>query len=175
MDIRKLEKILNESASDEELFNNIVNCPFSRKVDAAFLFLGIIVLLLVNKKTGKIDRVALSDTELAKSTTRVSAVPFRKIKIPLKNPDNIIARAIQSGEPQDTTDWKYLFTPALKAVEARINQASAGISYSVVFPLKARDGGAIIFSYFQYESGIGKDQKKFMKAYSKIVESQLQN
>jgi len=130
--------------------------------------------LLANPKTGKIDRVALSNTELAKNTTDVSYVPFEKIKIPLNDPENIIAKAIRSGQPQDTTDWKYLFTPAMTAEQARINQASGGIAYSAVYPLiGARDGGAMIFSYFQYMSNIGQSQKDFMKHYSQLAANSL--
>lgn len=120
-----------------------------------------------------IDRVALSDTDLARSTTRVSVVPFEEIKIPLEHPENIIATAIRTGEPQDTIDWKFLFEPALTPEQARINQASAGIAYSAVYPLKFNGGAAMIFSYFQYASEIGNEQRNFMEMYSKLVSARL--
>lgn len=175
MDAVKLKRLLDVSVSDErELFRLVVDTPFELKVDAAFLFLGITVLLLANKATGMIDRVALSNTELAKNTTDVSYVPFEEIKIPLDNHEgNIIAKAIQSGKPQDTTDWKFLFDPALTPQQARINQASAGIAYSAVYPFSARNGGAMIFSYYQYASEIGEPQHKFMKNYISLVDERL--
>lgn len=175
MDKQKLKKILfaTSAKDDQELFHQVVNTPFTLKVDAAFLFLGIVVLLIVNEKTGLIDRVALSNTELAENTTRVSYVPFEQIKIPLDEPDNIIAKAVRSGKPQDTTDWKFLFTPALTPEQARINQASAGIAYSAVYPFQARGGGALIFSYYQYASEIGEPQRRFMKEYIKLVDKKL--
>lgn len=173
IDFKTIQQELAQATTDKELFTKIVDAPFSYKVETAFLFLGIIVLLLVNKETGTIDRIALSDTELAKNTMDVSVVPFREIKIMVDHPENIIAQAIQSGEPRDTTDWKYLFMPALTPEEARINQASAGIAYSAVYPLKARDGGALIFSYFQYEQQIGKDQTEFMQTYANLITQAL--
>lgn len=170
-----LKQKLQGAKNDEELFQLIVNAPFEYKLETAFLFLGIIVLLMVNKKTGNIDRVALSNTELAKNTTNVSYVPFSEIKIPADHTENIIARAIQTGEPQDTIDWKFLFTPALTSQQARINQASGGIAYSAVYPLKARDGGAMIFSFFQYPDNISQPQHDFMQKYSALVSSALSN
>lgn len=173
MDYDKLTTMLAESTDDQALYKAIVNAPFTFRVETAHLFLGIVVLLMVNKKTGLIDRVALSNTELAKNTTEVSMVPFNEIKIPADHHENIIARAIQTGEPQDTIDWKFLFVPALTPEHARLNQASGGIAYSAVYPLKARYGGAMIFSYFQYLDNIGDLQHEFMKRYSQIVESRL--
>lgn len=174
LNVDKLRPILEAaSGSDDQLFRSIVNAPFRLKVESAFLFLGIIVLLQVDKKTGMIDRVSLSNTELAKNTTEVSFVPFEEIKIPLSHPENIISRTIITDKPHDTTDWNYLFTPALSAEQARLNQASGGIAYSAVYPLKARDGGAIIYSYFQYMHNIGDSQHEFMRAYSQLVDELL--
>ncbi|HSX46272.1 MAG TPA: hypothetical protein VLG27_04730 [Candidatus Saccharimonadia bacterium] len=173
VDYEQLQKLLATAKNDKELFQRIVDTPFEQRLQTAFMFLGIIVLLLVNKKSGTIDRIALSNTDFAKNTTLVSVVPFEKIKIPVETRGNIIALAIKSGEQQDTTDWRFLFNPVLTAQQARINQASAGIAYSAVYPLKARDGGAMIFSYYQYEQGIGRDQMQFMNRYSKMVERHL--
>lgn len=173
IDFERLRKLLS-AASAAELPQEIVNAPFEHnRIEAAFLFLGIVVLLLVDPKKDTIDRIALSDTELASRTTKVSAVPFEEIRIPLKHPENIIAKAIRTNEPQDTTDWKFLFEPALKPDQARINQASAGIAYSAVYPLQVPDGGALIFSYFQYQQAIGKQQQEFMENYSSLVSDAL--
>jgi hypothetical protein len=173
-DYSKLEQRLDDARGDKQLFDAIVNTPFQiNRPEVAFLFLGIIVLLLVDKKTGSIKRIALSQTELAKNTTDVSYKRFEDIVIPLDHTDNILAKAIQTGKPQDTTDWKSLFEPALTAEQARLNQASGGIAYSAVRPLKARDGGAMIFSYFQYLHGIGDAQREFMEKYSQLVDKRL--
>jgi hypothetical protein len=174
---KELRKLLSAAKTEEDLAHTIVNAPMEHfKVEAAFLFLGIIVLLTVNKKQGTIDRIALSDTALAAATKQVSAKRFEDIKIPLEYQKNIIAAAIQTNEPQDTTDWRFLFEPALTKEEARINQANAGIAYSAVYPLQGlKDGGALIFSYFQYPENIGKSQKKFMEKYTKLVSDTLKS
>jgi hypothetical protein len=170
IDYSDMHEMLQHAANKSELFDLAVNTPFVEyAMQTNFLFLGIIVLLLVNKKTGMIDRVALSNTDLAKRTTDVSVVPFNEIKIGIDEPDNIIAQAIRSGEMKDTTDWKFLFTPSLTAAEARINQANAGIAYSAVLPIEVGDGGALIFSYYQYPELIGKTQHDFMNKYSQFV------
>jgi hypothetical protein len=174
IDTERLTAALAKADTDTELFSSIVNTPFTtHKVETTFMFLGIVVLLLVNKKDGTIDRIALSNTELAQRTTEVSAVPFNQIKIGLDEPENIIAAAIKTGEPHDTTDWRFLFQPALTAEEARINQANAGIAYSAVYPLTARDGGALIFSYYQYKQELGGEQNDFMKQYAAMVNEAL--
>lgn len=173
IDFDRLRQTLSETPGDK-LFVALVNTPFQvNKIETAFLFLGIIVLLKVDREEGVINRIALSDTELASRTTQVSSVPFSDIKIPLDHSENIIAKAIQTGKPQDTTDWKFLFEPALKPDQARINQASAGIAYSAVYPLKERDGGALIFSFYQYPQEIGSSQEKFMQRYTALVDKIL--
>ena len=165
---------LGAATNSKDLYQKIVNAPFEYTVASAFLFLGIIVLLFANEETGNIDRIALSETELAKNTTDVSVVPFKEIKIPLNHHENIISQAIKTGKYQDTTDWKFLFEPALTAEQARMNQASGGIAYSAVYPLDIKGGGAMIFRYFQYVHNIGDAQHDFMKRYAELVSQSLQ-
>lgn len=172
-DYDTLKAALDTARSGDELGAAIVNAPFDFPVAAALLFLGIIVYLRVDKSARTINRIALSDTELAQNTTEVSAVPFEEIKIPLNHSENVIAQSIKTGKPQETTDWQHLFAPALTAEQARINQASAGVAYSAVYPLEAPNGGALIFSYFQYQADIGKDQQDFMHRYVKLVNNAL--
>lgn len=174
MDYTKLDAILAKATTRAELQQIIVNAPFGQKLETAMMFLGIIVLLVVNKETGTIDRVALSNTELAQNTTTVSVKEFSDIKIPVGHADNIIAQAIASGEPRETTDWENLFVPELSAEEARLNQASGGIAYSAVYPLTGVcDGAAMIFSYYQYAHEIGEEQHAFMKRYSQMAAAAL--
>lgn len=159
--------------NDQALFSAIVNAPFEDKLTAATLSLGIVVLLLVNKKTNMIDRVALSDTEPAKGAVTISEKPFKTIKIPIDYTANAIAKAIQTNESQKVTDWKYLFIPAMSPEGGRFNQAGAGIGCSVVCPIKVRDGGALIFSYYQEPDKIGRLQHDFMKRYTTLVSKYL--
>ncbi len=169
----KLGAQLQTAKTDEELFNSIVNVPFEGKVSAALLGLGIVVLLQVNKKDKMIDRIALSSTQPAEETVRVTVKPFNEIRIPVDYPANSIAQAVKTGEYQKTADWTTLFTPALEPMQARFNQAGGGIGCSVVYPLKSRDGGALIFSYFLPPDDVGSEQHSFMKSYSRIVDSKL--
>lgn len=166
----QLKKTLQSAKNNKQLQDLIVNAPFDFKVACAMLFLGIIVLLEVDEAGLNINRIALSSTELAQNTTEVSYVPFNKIQIPLLHSENIIATAMRTGQPQDTTDWKFLFEPALTPEQARLNQASGGIAYSAVYPIKnGKRASALIFSYFQYEQNIGSLQQQFMSRYSELV------
>lgn len=171
--LERLSDILSVAKNDAQLFRLIVNAPFHDMVKATELDLGIVVFLQVNKKTGTIDRIALSDTEAAAGAVRMYEKPFHEIKIPIGHPENAIARAITTGAPQFVSDWKYLFVPALDARAARFNQAGAGIEFSTVIPLKSRDGGALIFSYFQINTNIRQPHHMFMQAYAEIVDRAL--
>ena len=173
LDYTHLERELTGLKTRSALYRAIVDTPFTYKVDMARLHLGIIVLLLANKKTGMIDRVALSNTELAKGTTDISVKKFEDIKIPADHPENYIARAIRTKKPQFTTDWQYLFVPALTPEDARFNQAGGGIACSSVYPLTDGVDGALIFSYFQYPEQMGDAQEVFMKTYAVLVSRQL--
>jgi hypothetical protein len=171
---QQLDGLLAAPMAQRALFQTIVNSPFTQRMEMAHLSLGIIVLLLVDKADKQIHRVALSSTEMAAGTQHVSVKRFEDIKIPLKQPDNIIAEAIRKQEPQRTVDWQYLFTPALTADEARLNQAGGAIACSVVYPLHdVGDGAAMIFSYYQYPEHIGMLQETFMKCYSALAARHL--
>jgi hypothetical protein len=172
--LEELNKSLDSGDDDKKLFKSVVNAPFKDRRHSALLGLGIVVLLLVNKKARTIDRIALSDTELAQGAVEVSVKRFREIKIPLNYKGNFIAEAVRSGRYQQTSDWQYLFIPALKPEEARLNQAGAGIGCSFVYPLKnTRDGGAMIFSYFIPLNKIEPLHRDFMYRYSKLVSQVL--
>lgn len=172
--LNQLKDVLDSAKSQSDLYNKIVNAPFSDKRHAALLGLGISVLLLVDKKTKMIDRVALADTELAQGTLTMSIKPFREIKIPVDYHGNFIAEAIRSGRYQCTSDWQYLFAPALSAQEARLNQAGGGISCSFIYPLVGLPGGgAMIFSYFITINQVTKGHKDFMFRYSKLAVQSL--
>ena len=169
----KLRALLRAAGSREELLEAIVNAPFHELRQTTHLDLGIIALLVVNKKGGTIDTLALSDTELARGAAEMAEKPFGDIRIPLGDSKNIVARAIATGQPQAAADWKFLAAPALPVQAARLNQAGGGIEYSQVYPLLAGDGGALIFSFFQPGSNIGPDHIAFMEAYTRIVDDAL--
>lgn len=172
--MHELRTSLSHVKSDSELFNRIVNAPFSAKNKGRPLGLSIVVLLLVNKSKGVVQRVALADTESAKGAMEFSVKKFHEIEIPLSDKRNAIIMAIKEDDYQTVADWQYLFTPALTAEEARFNQAGAGIATSVVYPLTgARDSGALIFSYVIGADDISKQYHRFMESYTQLVAKRL--
>jgi hypothetical protein len=162
------------SSDPKSIASAIVNIPFKYRADMVLMGIGIVVLLIADKKCGQIHRVALSNTELAEGTTRISSKKFEDIMVPIDDKQNIVARAIKTQQPQMTDDWKYLFTPGLSPDQARLNQAGGGIACSYVYPLSFQgEGGALIFSFFKGPEEIGKTEEKFMDSYSKAVSAQL--
>lgn len=170
---RKIKRTIGSAKTYTELFETIVNAPFHNPVRTIGVDLGIIVLLLVDGANKTIDRIALSDTEQAAGAIKMSEKPFKDIKIPLEHKNNLISRAIATGQPQITTDWKDLFTPALSPSAARLNQAGAGIEVSYIYPLRTPQGGALIFSFFQEARNIGDTHCEFMENYRKLVEEYI--
>jgi hypothetical protein len=171
--LNELASILDNTPKDS-LYQTIVDSPFKNKLRSVEIDLGIVVLCLVNPNTQTIDRIALSKTELAVNAVKVSMKRFHEIKIPVQNKQNILAKAINSGKIQQTSDWKYLFIPELDAADARLNQASAGIGCSIVVPLASKaPKGAIIFSFFQPESNIDEHHYTFVQKYSEIVSATI--
>ncbi len=174
IDYSQLQEKLDKATTKLRLFQAIVDSPFVFKVETARMLLGAMVLLLVDNKTGMVNRVALSNTYLAKETLKVTYKRFEDIKFPLDQQENAIAKAIRTGKPQDVTDWKYLFVPALTAEHARLNQAAGGFAYSCVYPIpELKDGGALIFSYYLFSGKIRSSHRKFMRTYAKMVSKSL--
>jgi hypothetical protein len=169
-----LRELLNGAKDDNALFETIVNAPFSDRRHSALLGLGIIALLMVDKKTKTITRSAISDTDFARGAARMATQPFKRVGIPLNYKGNLIAEAVRSERYQQTSDWYYLFAPTTGAEEARLNQAGAGIACSFVYPLNyARSGGALVFSYYLPVDKIEREHREFMRTYSKMVTNSL--
>lgn len=168
---KELEKSLKSYRSFKALKNNIVNSPFEDRILSANIDLGIVVLLQVSTKNKTINRVALSETELAEKAVQVSAEEFHKIKIPLEDKNNLIARVIKNKKLKKTDDWTSLFTPVLTPQQAKLNQTNAGIECSVVYPLLSGDGGALIFSFYQPQ--VSEEHMNFVAAYSRLVDDEL--
>lgn len=159
---------------EEELTTLVVNAPFQHKMQTVMMGLGIIVLLIYDESDGLIHRVALSKTEMAEGTVKLSDKKFEEIKIPISYPTNIIAKAIRDQKPYNTVDWRYLFEPALTAEQARFNQTGGTIACSYVYPLHF-DGhkGAMIFSFFQHPEHSMTNPTEFMQAYADLADEFL--
>lgn len=179
MDYSTIIHSLDDPIGSDALFQTIVDTPFSDKLHATELGLGIVVLLLADRANNSLHRIALSDTELASGAVEISAKPFHEIVIPLDYRDNILVKAIETQHYQQTEDWSVMFVPELTPEEARFNQAGAGIACSVVYPLISKNGasalGAMIFSYFEPLDEIKSLHHQFMKAYAETVAHKLSN
>jgi hypothetical protein len=177
MDYSAITHSLDETQDPQQLFDAIVNVPFTDKLKATELGLGIVVLLLVNRDNGTLDRIALSNTEMASGAVAMSAKPFHEIKIPLSAQENALIRAITELQPHYTEDWAPMFVPELTPDEARFNQAGAGIACSAMYPLLTFDGsealGALIFSYYEPLSTISDTHRAFMRIYTETVAAAL--
>ena len=176
MDFSNTEQLLRATKSKQELYTEIVDGPFKEQLFVTSLGLGIVVLLLVNDKSGTLDRIALSSNDLAAGAIKMSAKPFHEIKIPLTYKKNILIKAIHTGKHQQTENWANMFSPELTAQEARFNQSGAGIDCSVVYPLHGNDSrptGAMIFSYFEPLDHITKEHLDFMQSYANIASKAL--
>jgi hypothetical protein len=177
MDFISVTHSLDDTETPAELFKAAVNIPFSDKLRATELGLGIVVLLLVNDDEGTLDRIALSDTELASGAVAISAKPFHEIRIPLDNKENILNKVVTTNRYHITEDWAPMFIPELTPEEARFNQAGAGIACSVIYPLLSFGGvkpfGAMIFSYYEPRATLSGQHHAFMKAYADTVAAKL--
>lgn len=152
------------------LFQAIVDMPFQSRLSATKLGLGIVVLLLSDYEQKVLRRIALSNTEMASGAVAISSKPFHEILIPLDYSENLLIRALQTGEHQQTEDWAGLFVPDLSPEDARFNQAGAGVACSVVYPLKSSGEnepfGAMIFSYYEPLDEIRQAHHAFMQSYT---------
>jgi|GEM_PF-771672 len=171
---KSLSDRLKDANDEKSLKSAVVNAPFQSPATSVAIGLGIVVLLVESPDKKTLNRVALSNTEQAHGATKTSVKRFSDIKIPMKDENNILVKALHTGDWQQTSDWTDLFTPALTSEEAKFNQAGAGIGCSIVYPISTKAGkGALIFSYFIHPSEITKRHHTFMKKYSRMVTKSL--
>jgi len=170
----KLKATLENSKSADDLYEQIVNAPFSDPRRTTMLGLGVLTLCLQNKKARTIDRIAMSNTDMAQGARDITVKPFNDLIVPMDYKGNIVVEAIRSGHYQQTSDWHYLLTPVLKPEDSRMNQAGAAIASSFVYPLVGTDPkGAIIFHYFITMDRISNEHHNFMFRYIKLVSHEL--
>jgi hypothetical protein len=168
-----VEQLFDSAGNQKTLYKHIVNAPFEYPVATAFLFLGFISFFLVDEPKALIRLAGVSDTEYYRLS--VADYPFRPsaFTVRLDNADNAIAAAIREAKVVPLHDWGKLRRPRARDEAVRLNQASAGIGYSVLYPLPGTVRGALLYNYFQYQDAIGDDQRDFMKAYTNLVANAL--
>jgi len=168
-----VEQLFDSADDQKTLYKHVVNAPFEYPVATAFLFLGFISFFLVDEAKSLIRLVGVSDTEYYRLS--VADYPFRPsaFTVRLDNPDNAIATAVREDKIVPLHDWGKLRRPRARDEAVRLNQASAGIGYSVLYPLPGSVRGALLYNYFQYQDAIGDDQRNFMEAYTNLVADAL--
>ena len=140
------------------------------------LGIGFLTLVMVNRKNKTLDRISMTENDLAQGAKDMTVKPFEELIVSLSFKGNAVVEAVRSGRYQQTSDWNNLLAPVLKPEEARLNQAGAGISSSFIYPLiNARDGGAIIYQYFITLDMIGRQHHDFMFRYTKLVSEALRS
>jgi hypothetical protein len=163
-------------ANAGQAYSVIANAPFKNTVDMGLLFLGFIVVYIVDDKTNEIQLKATSRTEEYKLA--VEKFDFKPTSYHLsfdKDKHNTIVQAIATGKPQTTCDWVTLNRGETAPEVVRINQANSGIACSIIYPLKSAVKGALMYNYYQYQEQIGSPQQSFMEHYTKLVSTYLES
>jgi hypothetical protein len=174
IDYAQLEQMLQVAKNSDGFYQQIVNVPFNFKAETAFLFLGIVMLALVNGQTKNIEAKAISTTDFVEEIDSMAAMPIDQVFIPLRDDKNLLVQAIKEGEAKNTNDWSYLLRPVMNAEQARFTQASGGIAFTEVHPLKGTgDGGVLVYSFFDREGADAKAQDEFTAKYTEIVTKAL--
>ncbi len=172
----RLEKIILDTLDFKEVVQKIAN---SILIELGYLKLGhrIVVLALVDEKTGLLNRVSISQTEEAKQALAASPIPFHEITIPLSQEDNFSIKALKQNQPFITHDWFDILNPAYSKSDAQKIQEIVGIKTSMVYPISyhGKTRGVIIFSMVKSEDEVSEDEKDLIKGYTDIVGIAVQN
>jgi len=172
----KLEKIILDTLDFHEVVQKICDSVLT---ELGYLNLGyrIIVLTLVNKEKGVLERISLSQTPEAKKALEVSAIPFHKIEIPLDASENLLIQTLKQKQPHVTHSWPEIFTPVLTPEQALKNQIAAGIKTSMLFPVivKDRSIGVLIFSMVKDEKDVSQAEHDLIKGFTDVVGLAVEN
>ena len=179
--LHQVSLILRDVSIHTSIERTVQSTPLSRLpqvlVDAPFATehvidyeIAAIVLTVENSTDQTIDRIALSQTPSAAGAVKASAVPFKKIRIPLQCTENALVASVSQDITIVTSDWYNLFRPTLSARQARDNQAGAGVQCSVVVPFTGKTmRGALIFSLLCTEAELTAQHRAFFSDYATFV------
>lgn len=161
-------------------FNHVVqNVVDSLLFELNYLQLGyrIIVLTLIDEKSGTLKRISLSQTEEAKRALEASVVPFHQIEIPLTAEDNLLIKVISEKKGSVTSYWPDIFRPVLTDEQALVNQKAAGIKTSMIYPVITRDRaiGTLIFSLVKDIKDVKDEEKELLVGFTDLVGLAVQN
>lgn len=165
----KLRAVFDSTQTPEALYEAVANAPFESAVEMAFIFLGFICFYLVDEDQQQIYLAGVSDNDFYHESVSGYNFDPALFRIQLDDPKNLIARSIRQNGEVRTEDWEDLSRPEAKDGAARINQATAGIGYSIIRPLTGKNRGAVMFSYYQYQDHDDTQSCDFMERYTKLV------
>jgi hypothetical protein len=161
-------------ANARQTYSVIANAPFKNTVDMGLLFLGFIVVYIVDDKTNEIQLKATSRTEEYKLAVERFAFKPKSYHLNFdKDKHNTIVQAIATGKPQTTCDWVTLNRGETPHDVVRINQANSGIACSIIYPFSSAVKGAMMYNYYQYQEQLGSPQWAFMDRYTELVSTYL--
>lgn len=156
----------------EKVVNDILD-------ELGYLQLGyrIIVLALVNKSSGYLERIAISETEEAKKALKLSPVPFKEIRIPLDETDNLSIRSLNDKSSYKTRNMFDILKPIYTSEQAAVIQKGIGIKASLVFPLIFRNEsiGILIFSMNKDYEEVTEEENDLIKGFVDLVGLTVQN
>jgi hypothetical protein len=166
----KLEQSLKaEKSGREALMNLVAQAPFTYDREMAFLFLGFISFFVVDEEEELLLPGGVTDNDYYRESIANYKFEFSEYRVPMSATDNSVVQAIISRKPVIVTSWETIRRPTIEEGYARLNQASGGIGCSIVYPLKGKVRGALMYNFFQYPESIGKTQEVFMQRYADIV------
>ncbi len=93
------------------------------------------VVVLYEKDTQLLRRVAASNTKEAQTAIQELSIPFTQIAIPLSDPHNLLARALREKQEFVTERVFDVFVPALTEAEAAHIQLVMGTQATLVYPI----------------------------------------
>lgn len=167
---KSLELQLRKSKTLAKLNEAVISAPFIDPRVPTYFGLGIIGFLIVNPDR-MVELVSLTKNEMSRGIFRMSSRPLDKIKIPLDYSNNFVIKALRENHYMITSDWQYLFNPALSAQQARFVQAGGGIACSVVYPLSnIEPRRVLVFSFYEAIQRIGAEHHNFMGRYASLVQ-----
>lgn len=172
----RLIRLMLSNLEFEDVSEKVVNSILD---ELGYLKLGyrIIVLALINKTTGHLERIAISQTAEAKKALALTPVPFKDIRIPLSDTENLSIRALENRTIYRTRNWYDILRPVYTPEQATIIQQAVGIKASMVFPLMfgPEPTGILIFSMNKDYEQVTEEENDLLNGFVDLVGLTVQN
>jgi hypothetical protein len=169
-----LEQALRTTKNGQKfLYTAVANAPFEYGTEMALLFLGFITFFVVDPKSKLVLAASATDNDYYKQAVSGYDFSLGDYKVALSAKDNSAVQAIISGKPISSDNWDSFRRPKIEEGIARLNQASSGIGYSVVYPLTGKTQGALMYNFYQFPEAVGEAHEQFMQRYTDIVSTVL--